>query len=310
VDKELPLVTRLLKQAGCATVDGCHALDDDSARVDFRTAEDAMEFLNDMAAYGPERGPHPATVPSAGAESPFPETLYERITGCGSPGDWSYEVQPAGWASEEVDEDGEPVEDLTDPFGLGISIRFPRADLPLIRERLAKAVQDPRREPGPNGDCGFWEFSWLDDDEVVLLLALCEGAVGACLPRPEGRPSTASLTFSSVRYVRELLHLIDDVRAEAEHPPGGGPGAVGIDPRRVQTLYFRIIGMYPEEGENWTFDARAMDHAIQERVVNGVVLRPRSEPRFGFALTIGVPTADLPIVYQRLHQVALEQARR
>jgi hypothetical protein len=103
-----------------------------------------------------------------------------------------------------------------------------------------------------------------------------------------------------------LLHEIDDVRAEAEHPPGGGPGAIGVNPRRVQTLYSRIIGAYPDEAENWAFEARAVDGVIEEKVVNGVIVRPRSEPRFDFDLTMRIPTAELPIVYERLDQVAME----
>jgi hypothetical protein len=148
-DDELARVTRLLKEAGCATVDGCHELGRDRAEVHFRTAEDAMEFLNAMAAYGLE--PHTADVPAAAADNTFPEALYARMTGCGSPGDWAYAVEPEGWAPEEAPEGDEPVDDVADLFPLAVSVRFPRADLPLVRERLARAVQDPRRPAGPNG---------------------------------------------------------------------------------------------------------------------------------------------------------------
>jgi hypothetical protein len=309
VDKELPLVTRLLKQAGCATVDGCHALDDDSARVDFRTAEDAMVFLNDMAAYGPERGPHTATVPSVGAASPFPERLYERITGCGSPGDWCYAVDPVGWPSEDVDEDGEESEDLDDVFGLGVSIRFPRADLPLIRERLARAVQDPRRQPGPDGHLDWWQTFLEEYDVGRLLLPLCAGAVGACLPRPGGRPDTASVTFRFAQDARAFLCPPEPLCLEGNHNRGSGPGAVGIDPRRMQTLWSRIIGANPGEGENWTFEARAIDYAVEERVVNGVIVQPRSKPEFDFAVTIRLPAADLPLLYEGLYEVAMDRER-
>jgi hypothetical protein len=284
---DLPLVSGLLKQAGCATVGGCHKIDDNSVGADFRTGEDAIEFLDVMAAYGPECGAQTAIIPSAVAESPFPETLYDRIMDCGSPGDWSYEVEPDGWESEELDEDGEPIEDPTDSFPLGVSMRFPRADLPLIRERLAKAVQDPRRPAGPNGVCLWWDGCWEDGDQVLLLLALCKGAIGACLPCPGGRPNTASLTFSNFWMVRELLHLMEEVSAEAEHPWDGGPGPGGVD---------------PDEAKYWAFEARAEDDVIEEKGVNGVVVRPQ----FNFAVTVRIPIADLPSVYQRLYKVALD----
>jgi hypothetical protein len=302
VDNELTLVTGLLKQAGCATVGGCHKIDDDLVEVDFRTAEDAREFLNVMAAYGPERRAQTATFPSAAAASPFRERLYERIKGCGSPGDWSYEVEPDGWGPDAAAEDGEALEDDSSLlFRLPVSVRFPRADLPLIRERLAEAVQDARRPAGPNGDIGSGASLWLDGDELVLLLGLCEAAIGACLARREGRPDTASVTFSSIGDARELLILMDEGSSGAAYPPGSGPGAAGINPRRV--------GACPDEGQFWFLEPRAVDHVMEEMVVKRVVVRPRSEPRFNFAVTMRIPIADLHSVYQHLHEVALERLR-
>jgi hypothetical protein len=245
VDKELARVSWLLEEAACATLDGCRRTSRDLAQVHFLTANDATTLLDDVAAYAAEPGPHTAGVPASGAETPFRETLYERMTGCGSARDWNYTVHPIAWAGE----DGEPIEDVDGPFPLPVSVRFPLADLPIIRERLARAVQDPLREYRLTG-CPVFTDDYEDFDLVDLLLDLCSGAIGASLPCPESCPGTACVTLSSVWNARAFLGLIDGVTVGHDDHSGRGPEAVGLDPGRAQTLYLRLVGDCPDEAEH------------------------------------------------------------
>jgi hypothetical protein len=296
-------LTYLLRKTGCATLIPCQAIGHDLVEIQFRTAEDAMAFLNPVAG----RGPHAVTVPNEWADSPFPETLYERITGCGSAGDWKYAVHPDDWTAEGPVEDDEMMEGDTAPFAFPVSVRFPRSDLHLILLRLANASRDPRNPAGPNGHPGHWAAHWEDDDLLWLLLALCRGAIGARLRRPGTPPNRASVTFFYVWQAQAFLSLIVEGSAEGNQPQSCGPGEVRISPDRTGTLSQRITGSCPDEPENWSYEARPIDHALGERVVNGVVVQPRSKPRFDFAVTIQFPTTDLPVVFDRLSRVALDQ---
>jgi hypothetical protein len=307
LDEELAQVSRLLKQAGCATVNGCQDVGRRLVLFRFLTAEDAMTFLDDMAAYAPE--PHPADVPAAGPDNSFSEPLYARITGCGSPDDWAYGMEPEGWEPDETAEDPEQVEESHGLFPMAVSVCVPRADLPLIRERLAKAVQDPRRPAGPNGWCYYKIDSWHHDDVIWLHQVLCELAVGACQPRPEGRPNTAWVTFGSAMGAGEFLNLIDNISIRWDDPPGSGPAAFSIDPGRARTLDDPISGTCQDAGKNWSVKVRATGHVFEEYRVNGVVVRPRIGPQLSFEVTIGIPTADVPLIFERLQEVALDQDR-
>jgi hypothetical protein len=295
----------LLRRFGCATLNSCHAIGPDFVEIQFQTADDAMAFLDPVAG----RGPHPAAVPYEWAESPFPETLYERITGCGSAGDWRYAVHPDDWTGDMPVGDDEVMEGDTTPFAFPVSVCFPRSDVRLVVLRLANASRDRGNSGGPNGHPGHWSDHWEDRDFLWLLLALCRGAIGASLPRSGTPPDRASVTFFYVWQAQAFLNLILEGAAEGGQAQGRGPGDVRISPARAGTLHQRLTGSCPDEPGNWSYEARPIDHALEERVVNGVVVRPRSRPRFDFALTIRFPTTDLPVVFERLSRVALDQLR-
>jgi hypothetical protein len=129
VDEELAPLIRALWRAGIHTCLSCQENRPGVAWIEFLTARDARKFLNRVAVY-----PTEAEL----QEAPFWETLYGRITRRGGEGDWEYDVFPEDWDVEEKLIDDEVEETCTGPadFEFGVSIRFPRADLPLILQRF------------------------------------------------------------------------------------------------------------------------------------------------------------------------------
>lgn len=141
VDEEMAPLIRALWRAGISTTLSCQENRPGVAWIAFATPEDARRFLNRVAVY-----PDAADLREAGGRTsvgnvPFRETLYGRITGCDSEGDWEYGVfvDDYGVAEELVGNESVTTHVGPADFEFGVSIRFPRSDMPLILERLTSA---------------------------------------------------------------------------------------------------------------------------------------------------------------------------
>lgn len=138
VDEEMAPLILALWRAGIATTLSYQENQPGIAWIAFATPEDARQFLNRVAVY-------PATADLRGVDgrsdagnTPFWETLYERITGNGDEGNWDYRVWVDDFGVSEELVGDEVVTTHVGPadFEFNVSIRFPRTDLPLILERL------------------------------------------------------------------------------------------------------------------------------------------------------------------------------
>ena len=109
----------------------------------------ARRFLNRVAVYPDAADLREVDGRTDGGNVPFWETLYGRITGCDSEGDWEYKVLVDDYGVTEELVGNELVTTHVGPadFEFGVSIRFPRTDLPLILERL-KAARGGRNQKG------------------------------------------------------------------------------------------------------------------------------------------------------------------
>lgn len=124
VDEELAPLILALWQAGIDTMMSCQENRPGIAWLCFPTPLDAKMFLDLVAAYPDED------------DVPFSETLYGRIAGCGSDGDWEYAVNVCDLGVEEDIVHGEVIQTCIGPsdFMFDVSVRFPRTDLPLVLE--------------------------------------------------------------------------------------------------------------------------------------------------------------------------------
>jgi hypothetical protein len=132
VDVELaPLILEMWK-AGVATVLSCQENRPGIAWIAFPAADFATGFL-DLVAVHPGEDDAPAAD-----DAPYGATLYRRIAGCGSIGDWQYALFPENYGVREKIVKGKLVETCTGPanFEFLVSVRFPRTDIPLILKRL------------------------------------------------------------------------------------------------------------------------------------------------------------------------------
>jgi hypothetical protein len=127
-------------RAGIDTLNSCQEDRPGVAWVNFFGTADAKRFLDLVAVY--PTGEQCRTVDGRAyvGDVPFAETLYGRITGLGSAGDWEYALHLIDLAVE-VELVGDAVEvSCTGPadFEFDVSVRFPRADLPALLERLRR----------------------------------------------------------------------------------------------------------------------------------------------------------------------------
>jgi hypothetical protein len=313
MDKELSRLIGLFKELDCATVNFCEESGGHFTGVQFRTAADARAFLDFVVGLTLEGGPLAANILSTRADSPFEDSLYSRIHGCGSAGDWKFAVRPGAWRSHGAVVDEGRLKGAREVLTFPISVRFPRADVPVILERLTNAVQHISRPGGPiRRPLSYvsWRDVWQEDDLIRFLGDLCKGTLRACLSLSEKRPPTAVLRLQSVIRAGLFLALIVSGPAEGDPDAGCGLGEVGADPDLTDPLYQRVAGTSREEGENWTYEARAMEFAVKEPLVNGVVVPPRSAPWFDFEVTCHLPATDLPVVFERLFEATLGQYQR
>jgi hypothetical protein len=130
IDEELAPLILALWQAGIDTVNCCQENFPGIAWIEFLSTHDAKEFLDRVAVYPDEEDYRRANGP---------ETLYDRVIGRGSEGDWRYDLHPFDFGVDEEIVNDEVVETCIGPadFEFSVSIRFPRTDIPLILERLS-----------------------------------------------------------------------------------------------------------------------------------------------------------------------------
>src|SRR5262249_2367180 len=114
VDEELAPLILALWHADLDTCNSCQENFPGITWIEFTTPEDAMQFLDLVADYPKGRRSR--------------RTLYSRIVGCGSDGDWQYDIHPHNWGVEQ-DVVGDKVVEtcigLPD-FDFSVSIRFPK----------------------------------------------------------------------------------------------------------------------------------------------------------------------------------------
>jgi hypothetical protein len=132
VDEGIAPLIEALWQADLETVNSCEENRPGNAWVQFLTAEDAATFLNIVAEY--EEGVdvlynrmHPRWRPLDGSELSAP--------------DWEYDALPEdGGIVWDEDEGGDVDEWHTgrNDFFFSVSVRFPRADLPVVLGRLTR----------------------------------------------------------------------------------------------------------------------------------------------------------------------------
>jgi hypothetical protein len=135
VDEEIaPLVLELWK-AGIVTTNSCQENFPGIAWIEFLSTRDAKKFLNLIVEYPVD------------TEEPFWETLYGRITGCGSDDAWDYNLHLYDRGVDEEVVGNEVIQNCTGPadFEYSVSIRFPRTDIPLILERLHSRARPTSR---------------------------------------------------------------------------------------------------------------------------------------------------------------------
>lgn len=125
--KIAPLILALWK-LGIHTVNSCQENRPRTAWIEFLTTDDAKQFLGIVAVYPDEED----------EKEPFWETLYGRITQCGSANDWEYHLHPFNWNVHEEIVSDEVIETCIGPsdFEFSVSIRFPKKDIPLLVKLL------------------------------------------------------------------------------------------------------------------------------------------------------------------------------
>src|SRR5215469_241505 len=138
VDEELAPLIQALWKAGIDTLLSCQENRPGVAWICFPTARDAKNFLDAVAVYPDRKDLRTVGGRLYVGDVPFWETLYGRITGCGTDGDWQYDVNVDNWGVDEDLVNGEVVQTCIGPadFEFSVSVRFPRTDLPLILDRL------------------------------------------------------------------------------------------------------------------------------------------------------------------------------
>ena len=146
VDESIAPLILALWQAGIDTYNSCQENKPGVAWVEFASTQDACEFLNLVAIYPIKDDLHIVNDRMFVGDVPFWETLYGRATGCGSEGDWEYDVYPIDYGVEEEEINDEIVTTKVGPsdFEFAVSIRFPISDIPRILERL-KAFEAGKR---------------------------------------------------------------------------------------------------------------------------------------------------------------------
>jgi hypothetical protein len=140
VDEGLAPLILALWRADIDTVNSCQENRPGVVWVEFALTFDAERFLSLVACYPSDDDLR---------DTPFWETLYGRITGCGSDQDWEYDAHVMDWGVEKELVDDEVVVTNVGPadFGFSVSIRFPVADLPAVLKRVEESFEE-EQEPG------------------------------------------------------------------------------------------------------------------------------------------------------------------
>jgi hypothetical protein len=144
VDEDLAPLILALWRAGIDTMMSCQENRPGIAWICFPTPLDAKMFLDLVAVYPDE------------TDVPFWETLYGRVAGFGSDGDWEYTVNVDDLGVQEDIIDGKVEATCIGPsdFMFDVSVRFPRTDLPLILERLqARRIPPVYQRPHAEETC-------------------------------------------------------------------------------------------------------------------------------------------------------------
>jgi hypothetical protein len=145
VDVELaPLILALWK-AGIFTTNSCQENFPGIAWIQFLTTHHAQRFLNRVAVYPDEGDMRLVNGRTYVGDVPFWETLYGRATGYAGEKGWEYALNPYNRGVEEEIVNDEVVETCIGPsdFDFFVSVRFPRADIPLILERMQAPTRCP-----------------------------------------------------------------------------------------------------------------------------------------------------------------------
>jgi hypothetical protein len=150
IDEGIAPLIEQLWMAGISTDNSCEENQPGIIWIEFSTTRDAARFLNIVAQYEEEI-----------------ETLYNRARHGWRPVDekdmplplWEYDICPDDLALElDFDENGDVVEELhprPPHFTFTVSIRFPKADYPLVLERMtqhnarAKERRERHAQSGP-----------------------------------------------------------------------------------------------------------------------------------------------------------------
>jgi hypothetical protein len=117
--------------------------------IEFVCTEHAKVFLDLVATFPGEEDCDIVNGCTYVGGVPFRETIYGRIGGYGSQNDWRYETEVVNGGVEEELVNGEAVQTYIGPGDcfFSVVIWFPKADLPLILDRLQECE-------GPNDPGG------------------------------------------------------------------------------------------------------------------------------------------------------------
>jgi hypothetical protein len=126
IDVEIAPLIKELWRAGVATVLSCQDNQADRVWIAFDSSEDLARFLDIVGEYEEGEG-----------------TLYDRIQSADDHttrpdrGGWWYSLWPSDLACDEDDDHDEEADEWLGPqFAVSLSVRFPRADLPTVLQRL------------------------------------------------------------------------------------------------------------------------------------------------------------------------------
>lgn len=117
---------------GIDTIMSCEENQQGTVWIDFLTVNDGERFLNLVGGRFPSK-----------AKKPW-ETLYGRIFGFGTQGDWSYNLCINDLNATPVTDENEDIVEYEvsgrAEVYFSLSIRFPQSDIPLILKRLRKKI--------------------------------------------------------------------------------------------------------------------------------------------------------------------------